>query len=81
MDGDKPGAYEQVTREKVMALELQIAKAIDALTENIKGLWTAVEAMRKDMNHRLPAWYTFLLSGSWTLIGAMSMYIVEHILK
>lgn len=81
MDGEKAGAYEQVTREKVLALEAQIAKAIESLSENIKGLWTAVEGMRKDMNHRLPTWYTFLLSASWTLIGAMSMYIVEHIVK
>ncbi|MDO8357329.1 MAG: hypothetical protein Q7U76_13140 [Nitrospirota bacterium] len=78
---DEAGAFEQVTREKVLALELQIAKAIESLSENIKGLWHAVESMRTDMHSRLPSWYTFLLTGSWTIIGAMGMFIADHFFK
>lgn len=81
MAGEEIGAFEQVTREKVLALELQVAKALESLSENIKGLWHVVEGLRKDMQRRLPAWYTFVLSSSWMVIGAMGMFILQHVWK
>ena len=75
------GAFEQVTREKVLALEDKMESTLAPISEELRGLWKAVDGLRSDVQRRLPAWYTFVLSGSWALIGAMLTYILDHLLK
>jgi broad specificity phosphatase PhoE len=70
-----PTAFEQVTRERLTVLEERFDQAQARLNGNLEKMWTAIDKLRE----RPPAWVAVLLSTGGAVIGAMGMWILNHL--
>ena len=67
---DKPSAYEQITREKV----IELSKKIDGLQEQFKLFDIKTTEMFNHLSSRLPIWATALITSLVSILTGVAVY-------
>lgn len=77
MPDETPSAYEQVTRERLTALEERFDSLQARLNGNLEKMWEAIDRLRD----RPPVWTVTVITTAGTIIGALAMWVINHLAR